>query len=383
MLYTIPDYYFNFQCVGKSCPSTCCGGWQISIDPSSLRKYRKMKEPLRSRLENEIDWKHACFRQYEGRCAFLNEENLCDLYLEGGGEKAFCKACRIFPRHVEEFPGVRELSLSLSCPIAARMLLLQEHPTRFLRIKKDRQEKPFRNFDFSLFLPIMQTRTVLIRILQNRQKPFRLRAAVSLALAHDLQLRIDRRTFSQIKPLLHRYSSAKVWEWFENRLRTLDFSAEHQTFMYRRLLSVFDHLRVLREDWEPYLCQARKILHTSGIPAPQTHAAFYEIFTEQIAEQLLLYFVFIYFGGSAYHGNAFGEMKFSFVCAILIRELSRAQWLLNPDNMTKDSIIEAACRFSREIEHSDHNKEKMDQMLNDQTVWNLENLLLFLWKEET
>ena len=31
-------------------------------------------------------WKEGSFKQYHGRCAFLNEENLCDIYSEAGPE---------------------------------------------------------------------------------------------------------------------------------------------------------------------------------------------------------------------------------------------------------------------------------------------------------
>ena len=116
MQYLIPHYYKEFRCSGGVCPDTCCAGWQIQIDPASLKRYQKTKGALGSRLHNEIDWKEQSFRRYSGRCAFLNEENLCDLYLEGGGERAFCKTCRTYPRHIEEFEGLREISLSLSCP---------------------------------------------------------------------------------------------------------------------------------------------------------------------------------------------------------------------------------------------------------------------------
>ena len=91
MQYTVPHYYKKFTCLSGDCPDTCCAGWQIQIDPVSLKKYRKTEGPLGARLHNEIDWEESCFRQYNGRCAFLNEENLCDLYTEGGGEKAFCR----------------------------------------------------------------------------------------------------------------------------------------------------------------------------------------------------------------------------------------------------------------------------------------------------
>ena len=38
MLYTIPHYYNRFQCMAGSCPDTCCAGWEIAIDPKSLKK---------------------------------------------------------------------------------------------------------------------------------------------------------------------------------------------------------------------------------------------------------------------------------------------------------------------------------------------------------
>ena len=95
MQYIIPHYYKKFACIGGDCPDTCCAGWQIMIDPASLKKYRQTKGRLGSRLHNEIDWEEGAFRQYEKRCAFLNEENLCDLYIEGNGSGMFCKTCRL------------------------------------------------------------------------------------------------------------------------------------------------------------------------------------------------------------------------------------------------------------------------------------------------
>ena len=42
MLYTIPDYYKEFQCTADKCEDTCCAGWQIMVDDRSLAKYKKM-----------------------------------------------------------------------------------------------------------------------------------------------------------------------------------------------------------------------------------------------------------------------------------------------------------------------------------------------------
>ena len=80
MQITFPAFYKEFSCIAGACPDTCCAGWQIMIDDRSLKKYRHFKGAFRNRLYNDIDWKEQAFRQYDHRCAFLNEENLCDIY---------------------------------------------------------------------------------------------------------------------------------------------------------------------------------------------------------------------------------------------------------------------------------------------------------------
>ncbi len=65
------------------------------IDDQTLKKYQHFKGPFRNRLHNDIDWKQHVFRQYNRRCAFLNEENLCDIYTEAGPEMFFAEPAEI------------------------------------------------------------------------------------------------------------------------------------------------------------------------------------------------------------------------------------------------------------------------------------------------
>ena len=105
MEYVYPDYYRQFTCIGGECPDTCCAGWEIVIDDKTLEKYKKYPGGFGNRLRNSINFKRKSFKQYDRRCAFLNEENLCDIYTEAG-EKLFCKTCRQYPRHEEEYENV-------------------------------------------------------------------------------------------------------------------------------------------------------------------------------------------------------------------------------------------------------------------------------------
>ena len=101
MRYLKPHFYDQFTCTAGDCPDTCCAGWQIVIDEDSLERYGKEQGEFGKRLRNSIDWEEECFYQKNRRCAFLNDENLCDLY-KALGPDALCDTCRLYPRHTEE-----------------------------------------------------------------------------------------------------------------------------------------------------------------------------------------------------------------------------------------------------------------------------------------
>ena len=206
MLYTYPHYYKKFQCIASECEDTCCAGWAITIDSKSLEKYRHARGPMKARLRESVDWKQKCFKQREHRCAFLNEENLCDLYA-GMGADSLCWTCRTYPRHIEVFDGVREVSLCLSCIEAARIILGTKEPVRFLSSENDKEEScEDEEFDFFLYTKLEETRDVMFEILENRGLSSELRMALCLALAHDLQCRIRDEKLYEVDGLLARYS---------------------------------------------------------------------------------------------------------------------------------------------------------------------------------
>ena len=174
----------NFPCIAGSCPDTCCAGWQIMIDQNSLKKYRHCKGAFRNRLLNDIDWKEHSFRHYQKRCAFLNEDNLCDIYSEAGKDM-LCDTCRKYPRHIEEFEGLRELSLSLSCPEAAESFSATKKKITFRTVEKETPEETYDDFDYFLFTALMDTRDYLFSVIQDRSVPCALRRRKLLACGHE------------------------------------------------------------------------------------------------------------------------------------------------------------------------------------------------------
>ena len=218
MQITKPTFYKEFSCIAGACPDTCCAGWQIMIDEKSLQKYRRFKGPFRNRLHNDIDWKEHSFCQYDKRCAFLNEDNLCDIYSEAGKDM-LCDTCRKYPRHIEEFEGLREYSLSLSCPEAARIFLSHKEKITFFTREVAAPEETFDDFDYFLFTALMDTRDYLFSVIQDRSIPVRLRRQKLLACAHDFQLSLDKNELFQWEDICGRHQKSGYGEKFLNKIQ--------------------------------------------------------------------------------------------------------------------------------------------------------------------
>ncbi len=384
MQYTFPHYYGMFQCIADKCPDTCCAGWQIAIDGPSLKKYKKTKGIIGNRLHNEIDWKEKIFHQYDGRCAFLNDNNLCDLYLEGG-ENLFCRTCKTYPRHVEEYEGLKEVSLSLSCPVAAKIILELKEPVQFVERQRECPQKEDEEFDFLLFSKLEDAREVIFKILQDRSLSINIRIAMVLALAHDLQNRIDKNAIFETDTLLEKYKKNSTSKWFEKKLNeeTIKLTDEEKINKYKKFFSVFQNLEVLKSDWKSYLKERKHVLFSkkdSVIIANEEEICAH---SKIVWEQLMMYFVYTYFCGAVYDGRAYTRMKFAVLGTLLIRELSRSLWISNKRNSEDqkgvlEDIEEAARRYSREIEHSDYNKNQIFNFLENEKEFGISDFLEIL-----
>ncbi len=135
----IPKYMKSFKCIGPNCEDTCCAGWSIPIDEETYLKYYdlmgKNNNIFSGKLElvdkeNSIDYARTLTKD-KNRCTFLNEKNLCDIQCEHG-EDFLSSTCYHYPRVYNIVDGIYEKSAKLSCPEAARLILLQRDQFEFL-----------------------------------------------------------------------------------------------------------------------------------------------------------------------------------------------------------------------------------------------------------
>ncbi|HXM62189.1 MAG TPA: flagellin lysine-N-methylase [Terriglobales bacterium] len=139
-----PDYAERFRCIGSACEDTCCKGWGIPVDREAYEKYRKLPpSPLRNLIQISclITPKDAVCVDGSGQivpgpevfakirmtdanyCPMLQGDGLCRIQSEYGAE-FLSHACASYPRIVHSINGIEEKALALSCPEAARLVLL-------------------------------------------------------------------------------------------------------------------------------------------------------------------------------------------------------------------------------------------------------------------
>ncbi|MBQ9488250.1 MAG: flagellin lysine-N-methylase [Selenomonadaceae bacterium] len=123
-VYLQPKYVAKFQCDGKNCPANCCRrNWKIEVDAETYEKYLQL-ETSQHELTRHIDFDDGEYfiKQEGGACPFLNAAGLCSIQLQRG-EENISQLCRSYPRQLYKFGGVIERSLTLTCPLAARLIL--------------------------------------------------------------------------------------------------------------------------------------------------------------------------------------------------------------------------------------------------------------------
>ena len=80
-------------------------------------------------------------------------------------------------------------------------------------------------------------------------------------------------------------------------------------------------------------------------------------------EQKLVYFVFTYFCGAVYDGRIQAKMQVCVYSVYIIEEILRARWLENEKTLSMEEVVELTYRYSREVEHSDQNPERLEHFM--------------------
>ena len=168
-----PTYVREFQCDGTVCSSRCCKNWRVTIDDDTYQKFLALEDrnEILDKLEPLDENVFVVKLKDDGSCPFLDDDLLCRIQ-KRHGEECLSAICQSFPRVTYQLGNVLAQSLTPTCPLAARMILLSDESIAFETIELDR---PRFCFDWTERIPSVDEVTELqfrsIEILQDRSLP--------------------------------------------------------------------------------------------------------------------------------------------------------------------------------------------------------------------
>lgn len=333
MIYRYPAYCDKFRCIAEKCTDNCCIGWEIDIDSDTFGYYENISGEFGERLSRNIS--DGCFVLGENeRCPFLNDKNLCDIFIELG-ERHLCQICTDHPRYFEWFNGIKEGGTGLCCEESARLILSND----FYISKREVPDEDCGEYDEELFQLLVSARSVIIEHLQKDS----LSEAVCAMLdfGEELQMRIDNGDYTL--PEFRQVTSAENPDI-------------HGIFKFLTTLEPIDG------KWQPYIKSCAEIAESGFIRE-------HELYLRRLA----IYFIFRYFLKGVFDGEILSRVKLSAVSTWLIGCLWRCEIKKNGELSFNDMAITAK-NFSKEVEYSEENLDALADAFYDEEFFRTPNI---------
>ena len=346
-----PDYASRFQCLAGACPDTCCKDWEIIIDGETLQKYRALPgafgDEVRAALtvDEEGD---TMFRLQDGHCPLVSEDGLCRIQL-AYGEEALCKTCRAHPRFWEEYGAAKELTLSISCPAAAQLLLTHDGPVTFTVREDGEPISGCNDLDPELYLSLRKARQTAIGIAQNRSLCIPDRLALELLFTARLQTLLDEKKYARLDSLLARFSTPDACRRELSRARRL-----------RAKKSSFFPCWLLLNNMEHLTPEFPRLL--DSLPAREPAQPFDEAFSDAF-EHLTVYFLWRWFLKASVDGKVLPRVESCVFHVLCIAALFSAQETKDMQALTRLSGL-----YSKEVEHSEENLRLLSRVFERGTL---------------
>lgn len=347
-----PSYMKDFKCIGSACTDTCCAGWEIVIDDTTYEAYKQVEGSFGERLRQQIgeEQGEAYFKLQKGRrCSFLNQENLCDIFIEIG-ENMLCDICREHPRYYEWFGDYTEMGIGLCCEAAEQLIFSSEEKATFELITEDQEE----NEEDELITLLLQARETAFSIVQNREMSITDRLMLLLDYGSDLQSALNREAVGELEQLAIQWKDVQ----FQNELRKQNeqcrITAELGITYYNDILDVYEKLEILDTDWKETLYFIREQLKEL-IGCKKSFDMEYDRRAYEY-EHLAVYFLYRYFMQAVYQEDITSPVTFT-VLSVLVIQLADRERYITTGSFTIEDRYEIARRYSKEIEYCTENMD--------------------------
>lgn len=381
MNYRKPYNYSQFKCIADKCPATCCDGWAIVIDGRTMERYHSLPNKEKQYVLSHVDTEEGVFKRCGSRCSFLNDRNLCDLYTRLG-EKGFCDTCRRYPRHFEEYGNLVEAALSMSCPIAAEMIVANPGYDRYVEYRNDKISPHCDEVDHVLLAGLLETRKHIIDITNDRSSSLSQRLMRAYHYSAKVQkliynyealgrrakrkncvseflLKIDMLAKKEIMHSLNVKSQVMPKEYKINK---------HRQACMKKVVDILLVLENINSKWPEMIKELSGYLYEDMCNEKYiTHSrefAEYMKEREYEYEHIFNYFIYTYYLGGVYDYNVHAMTKLALLSVAVIRDLGLLSYIKAGNNFSREEQIRICYTYSRQMEHSEENLRSLEGLLN-------------------
>ncbi len=285
---------------------------------------------------------------------------------------------------------VREYSLSVSCPHAARLLLTDTNPFTYSLTENDilDDDSAFEDFDFLLYDRLLDAREDLFKIANDRSLSIFNRFDKILIYAKKMQCALDEG---------HLFDDASYKKKAgatgdkPDKDPSNDFESFYEYFdpaLEKRCFSLLFSLEELHEGWNERIDAAWKLFFKANMSEEAgLFPSFVKLFEIQ-GEKLLMLFLYTYFCGAVYDAWIFSKAALSVFSVKWIYYISFAMAIREHGDDLKtlhfyetvsvmpikenplyekclDILIQVSYQYAREVEHSDINLNMIEEWFMD------------------
>jgi lysine-N-methylase len=372
-----PQYYELFTCTGSECEDTCCTGWHIHIDKTTYKKYKKLpNSPTKDQISQAIkrnktnadDQSYAYIVMNEDNyCPMLTREKLCGIQ-QTLGEGYLSNVCKMYPRFHNKLDETIEKSLSLSCPEAARLILVNPDGIEFNQREEDHKGTEFimkqLNTKASSYNEYFwDLRVFTIQLLQNRDYSVSDRLIIIGMFYKKIQECIDQNQTQKIPDMIAKFTTLLHESAFQNELQKIPAQVAVQVFLLKQLVDMRIKIGKMHNRFAEYFNQfldgiaydEEKNIEEIAEKYTAVHKQYFQPFEDKhgyIFENYLVNYVFKNLFPFGNGHDVFREYILMVVHFGLIKMLMIGMSGYYKESFGVEHAVNLIQSFSRTIEHS-------------------------------
>lgn len=401
MKFRVPHYYKDFSCIASKCQDNCCvGGWQIDIDEETAKYYESITGSFGTRLKEAVSCEDGeyCFKLVNGKCPFLDSDNLCEIYKELG-EEHMGVVCTQFPRFTEYYGSIKETGIGLACEEAARIILSDDKPFSLDESDIDENGITDGEYDAELGEALFTIRAEFMKLFEDISLNLYTKLQIMLNACETIQSLINNNAYNEIAEYCQQYNYKTACDNTFFTDKNMEFTTEENVQNnaeddVARIIYPYLELEILNDEWKNAIEHTVDVLHPDkdNLKNEQVNeieekysriSREFEVFIASESREynnLIKYYIYRYLCKTAFDHDILGKIQLIIANLLVIRDMDMTMWLDNNKNLSYEDRSHIIHIFSRQIEYSEDNLFALyDEFLFDD-IFNADNLRLLLDK---